>query len=66
MLPEFPSIPDILHILNMWDYSVEASEVTSFFQQLFSRLPPYFVAFFSLIFLFIVIPLIIKLMSEIL
>ena len=31
---EWPEIPNFMHILNLWDYSGQASEVTSFFQQL--------------------------------
>lgn len=65
-LPEQPLIPSFSHILELWDYTDEAFEVTHFFQALFSRLPPYFLAFFALCFVFIVAPLIIRLATEIL
>ena len=64
-VPDFPDMPDWSHILSLWDYSDEALEITHFFQQLFSRLPPYFLAFFALSFFFIVVPIIIGLVKEI-
>ena len=64
-IPDFPDMPDLSHILSLWDYSDEALEITHFFQQLFSRLPPYFLAFFALSFFFIVVPIIIGLVKEI-
>lgn len=63
---EWPDIPNFMHILNLWDYSDQATEITGFFQQLFSRLPGYFLAFFALCFLFIVIPLIVSMLEKIL
>ena len=63
---DWPEIPDFTHILNLWDYSDEATEITGFFNQLFSRLPPYFLAFFALCFFFIVIPLIVSMLEKIL
>lgn len=67
-VPEPPTIDTekIGNILNLWQFSDQASEVTGFFQQLFSRLPPYFLAFFALCLLFVVVPLIIRLATEIL
>ena len=65
-LPEMPEIPQFSHILELWDFSDEAMEVTHFFQALFSRLPPYFLAFFALMLLFMVVPLVVRLISEIL
>lgn len=65
-LPSMPEIPQLGHILDLWDYSDQALEVTHFFQALFSRLPPYFLAFFALILFFAVVPLIIRLCTEIL
>ena len=64
-LPESPTLPSWSHILSLWDYTDEAFEITHFFQQLFSRLPPYFLAFFALSFFFIVVPIIIGLVKEI-
>ena len=63
---DWPEIPDFMHILNLWDYSDEATEITGFFNQLFSKLPPYFLAFFALCFFFIVIPLIVSMLEKIL
>lgn len=65
-LPVMPELPEFSHILDLWDYSDEAMEVTHFFQALFSRLPPYFLAFFALMLFFVVVPLVIRLCSEIL
>lgn len=64
-LPSNPVIPSFSHILDLWDYSDEAFEITHFFQALFSRLPPYFLAFFALMLLFMVVPLIVRLITEI-
>lgn len=64
-LPEMPTLPDVSHILDLWDYSGQASEVTGFFQAFLGRLPPYFLAFFALMLFFMVIPLIFRLISEI-
>lgn len=63
---EWPEIPNFMHILDLWNYSDQAGEVTGFFNQLFSRLPPYFLAFFALCFFFIVIPLIVSMLEKIL
>lgn len=63
-LPSVPEIPSLDHILDLWEYSDDAEEVTLFFQQLFSRLPPYFLAFFALMLFFLVVPLIIRLVAE--
>lgn len=67
-LPSAPELPtyQINHILELWDFKNQALEVTSFFQALFSRLPPYFLAFFALALMFVVVPLIIRVVTEIL
>lgn len=67
-LPEAPEI-DTSHlsdIINLWNYSDSASEITSVFQNLFSRLPPYFLAYFALSFLFIVVGLLVHLINQVL
>lgn len=65
-MPITPDLPSFSHILDLWDYSDEAMEITHFFQALFSRLPPYFLAFFALMLFFMVVPLAIRLITEIL
>ena len=62
---EWPEFPDFLHVFALWDYTDEAFEVTGFFQQFFSHLPGYFLAFFALSFVFLVVPLIISMLEKI-
>lgn len=66
-----PSSPDIDiekidNILSLWNFSDSAFEVTSVFQNLFARLPPYFLAYFAVSFMFIVIGLLAHLINQIL
>ena len=67
-LPSAPQIDTELldNIINLWDFSDSAYEVTSVFQNLLSRLPPYFLAYFAISFLFIVIGLLAHLINQIL
>lgn len=67
-LPSAPQInTDLLdNIINLWNFSDSAYEVTSVFQNLLSRLPPYFLAYFAISFLFIVIGLLAHLINQIL
>lgn len=66
ILPDAPELPSLKHIFDLWTYSDSASEITAVFQNFFSRLPSFVLAFFALSFFFIVIPLIIRIISEVL
>lgn len=67
-LPNAPTIDTshISNILSLWNFSDSANEVTAVFQNLFSRLPPYFLAYFALSFLFIVVGLLVHLINQVL
>lgn len=67
-LPEAPDLPTNTwsSILELWNFSDSAFEVTSIFQNLLGRLPPYFLAYFAISFLFLVVGLLISLINHIL
>lgn len=67
-LPEAPEMPITQwnNIVSLWDFSDAAFEVTSVIQNILGRLPPYFLAYFAISFLFIVIGLLISLINHIL
>lgn len=67
-LPTAPEIDinKIESILGLWNFSDSAFEVTSVFQNILGRLPPYFLAYFALSLMFIVIGLLAHLISRIL
>lgn len=67
-LPEAPEMPinTWQSIVSLWDFSDSAFEVTSVIQNILGRLPPYFLAYFAISFLFIVIGLLISLINHIL
>lgn len=68
---DLPTAPDLptetwANIVNFWDFSDYAFEVTSVIQNLLLRLPRYFLAYFAISFFFIVIGLLISLINHIL
>ena len=67
-LPNAPDIDTsvISNILHLWNFSDSAYEVTSVFQNLLTRLPPYFLAYFALSFMFIVVGLLVHLVTKVL
>lgn len=67
-LPESPDLPTNQwdNIINLWNFSDSAYEVTSVIQNILGRLPPYFLAYFAISFFFIVIALLAHLINQIL
>lgn len=64
-MPNPIDLPNLDHIIDLWQFSDDAMEVSSFFQALFTRLPAYFLAFFAISLCLLVVPLVFRLVSEI-